>query len=205
MTELHGRAFVLGDDVNTDHIISGRRRSRSATVEEMAQYVFEDLRPDLVARLRPGDFIVAGENFGCGSSREQAPLALKAAGVGGVIARSFARLFYRNAVNIGLPVIVLPEASRIAEGDELRVDWRAGWLVDVTAGFETAFPPLPPLMARILDAGGLIPFLAGGGILAPVPMPSPTTRADPPSASESGAGGVHHGDGSLCGNGCDRG
>ncbi|HHY95517.1 MAG TPA: 3-isopropylmalate dehydratase [Firmicutes bacterium] len=164
---MHGRAFVLGDDVNTDHIISGRRRSRSATVEEMARYVFEDIRPDLVSRLQPGDFVVAGENFGCGSSREQAPQALKAAGVGGIIARSFARLFYRNAVNIGLPVIILPGASRILEGDELRVDWQAGRLVDVTAGFDLTFSPLPSLMARILEAGGLIPFLLGGGNLGP--------------------------------------
>lgn len=153
--ELRGRAHVFGDDVNTDYIISGKYKFKTLDMKELAAHVMEDLDPEFARKVSPGDFVVAGKNFGCGSSREQAPLALKAAGVGAVLARSFARIFYRNAVNIGLPVVEC-ETTGIAPGDELVVDLEQGLIRNLTQGTEIPVKPLPPFMLRILADGGLV-------------------------------------------------
>ena len=150
-----GKAWVFGDGISTDHITPGKYFHLRSNLPELAKHVLEDARPEFAAKVVQGDFVVAGRNFGQGSSREHAPTVIKLAGVGAVIARSFARIFYRNAVNVGLPVIEC-DTSRIREGDELAIDLAAGKLRDVTAGFEIAFRPLPSVMQRILDDGGLV-------------------------------------------------
>lgn len=151
---LAGKAHKFGDDVNTDYIISGKYKFKTLDMAELARHVMEDLDPDFYRRITPGDFIVAGRNFGCGSSREQAPLAIKHAGIAAVIARSFARIFYRNAVNTGLPVIEC-DTGGIEPGDKLEVDLEAGVLYNRTKGAETRITPLPPVMLKILNDGGL--------------------------------------------------
>ena len=118
----------------------------------------EDADPEFVSRMTPGDLIVAGANFGSGSSREHAPIALKAAGVAAVIAPSFARIFYRNAFNMGLPIFELPEAEEIAEGDTVRIDMDSGEIINETQGKTYKFTPIPPFMQELVDAGGLIPY-----------------------------------------------
>jgi 3-isopropylmalate/(R)-2-methylmalate dehydratase small subunit len=125
--ELRGKAHCFGNDVNTDYIISGKYKFKTLDMKELAKHVMEDLDPDFAERVQPGDFVVAGSNFGCGSSREQAPLALLNAGVGAVLAKSFARIFYRNAINTGLPVVVC-DTGLIDAGDELVVDLESGML-----------------------------------------------------------------------------
>jgi 3-isopropylmalate/(R)-2-methylmalate dehydratase small subunit len=150
-----GIAHRVGDDVNTDLIISGRYKFKTLDDKELAKHVMEDLDPKFYEKLSPGDFIVAGRNFGCGSSREQAPLAIKYAGISAVIAESFARIFYRNAVNIGLPVVECKEAGRISEGDSLTADLTKGTIDDKTKGFSLTVKPLPDFMVRILEDGGL--------------------------------------------------
>ncbi|MBC7106232.1 MAG: 3-isopropylmalate dehydratase small subunit [Firmicutes bacterium] len=152
--KLEGRAHCFGDDVNTDYIISGKYKFKTLDMRELARHVMEDLDPEFHARVRPGDFIVAGANFGCGSSREQAPLAIKYAGIGAVLARSFARIFFRNAVNTGLPVIECDTAG-IRPGDELVVDLERGVVFNRTRNLEIPVRPLPPVMLRILADGGL--------------------------------------------------
>lgn len=149
------RRFKQDDDINTDYIISGRYKFKIQKPEELAQYVMEDLDPDFKNRYRVGDFIVAGKNFGCGSSREQAPQAIKYAGVGAVIARSFARIFYRNSFNIGL-LLVECETDQIKEADELVLDLENGVLKDVTQGLDIKMKPLPAIMAKLLEDGGII-------------------------------------------------
>ncbi len=130
---MKGKAHRFGDDVNTDYIISGRHKFKTLDMDELAKHVMEDLDPHFHKRLKKGDFIVAGKNFGCGSSREQAPLALKHAGVSAVLARSFARIFFRNAVNSGMPALVC-DTSGIEDGDELEVDLGAGVVLNLTKG-----------------------------------------------------------------------
>ena len=152
-----GKIFKFHTDVDTDQIIASQYLL-FPTIEEMKVHTFESLDPDFASKVKPGDFIVACENFGCGSSREQAPGVLKALGIQAVIAKSFARIFYRNAINIGLPVLVSPELSdAVKEGDEASLDLTAG---TVTVGEKTfTCTKLPPYMQRILNAGGLIAFL----------------------------------------------
>ncbi|HHW27995.1 MAG TPA: 3-isopropylmalate dehydratase small subunit [Syntrophomonadaceae bacterium] len=152
--ELRGKAHCFGDDVNTDYIISGKYKFKTLDMKELAKHVMEDLDPDFARKVQPGDFVVAGRNFGCGSSREQAPLALLNAGVGAVLAQSFARIFYRNAINTGLPVVVC-DTSLIESGDELVVDLEKGLLQNLTKGKEIPIKPLPPVMLKILSDGGL--------------------------------------------------
>ncbi|HHY41161.1 MAG TPA: 3-isopropylmalate dehydratase small subunit [Syntrophaceticus sp.] len=152
--ELRGRAHCFGDDVNTDYIISGKYKFKTLDMKELAKHVMEDLDPDFARRVQPGDFVVAGRNFGCGSSREQAPLALLNAGVGAVLAQSFARIFYRNAINTGLPVVIC-DTSLIESGDELLVDLEKGLLQNLTKGIEVPIKPLPSVMLKILSDGGL--------------------------------------------------
>jgi 3-isopropylmalate/(R)-2-methylmalate dehydratase small subunit len=150
-----GRVWKLGDQVDTDVIYPGRYLP-ILDPAEMARHALEGVDPDFPQKLRPGDILVAGSNFGCGSSREQAATCLKEAGVACVIAKSFARIFFRNAINLGLPLVENAEAvDRVRSGDLLSVDFEAG-VLRTTAG-ELRFPALPPMIMEILDAGGLIP------------------------------------------------
>lgn len=156
---LTGRAHKFGDDIDTDLIIPARHLNTSDPAE-LAQHVMEDADPTFAGRVQPGDFVVAGKNFGCGSSREHAPLALKAAGVAGVVATSFARIFYRNAINIGLPIFEAPEAAAaIADGEELSVDPVAGKVSRQATGEEFSATPFPESMRELLEAGGLMPYV----------------------------------------------
>ncbi|MBE0465696.1 MAG: 3-isopropylmalate dehydratase small subunit [Candidatus Desulforudis sp.] len=160
---LSGKAHRFGDDVNTDYIISGKYKFKTLDMAELARHVMEDLDPDFHGKITRGDFIVAGRNFGCGSSREQAPLAIKHAGISAVIADSFARIFYRNAINTGLPVVEC-DTSGVEPGDELEVDLGAGILCNRTRNTETKITPLPPVMLKILNDGGLaVHFRKHGG------------------------------------------
>jgi 3-isopropylmalate/(R)-2-methylmalate dehydratase small subunit len=159
MTVLRGRAWTFGRDVDTDLIIPARYLNMK-TASELAQHVMEDADPVFAGKVQPGDIVVAKENFGCGSSREHAPIALKGAGISVVIAKSFARIFYRNSFNTGLPILVAPEAvDGIAEGDELTVDLATGEIADLTTGATFQAQPLPPFMRELVDAGGLLPYL----------------------------------------------
>ncbi len=151
---LSGKAHKFGDDVNTDYIISGKYKFKTLDMAELARHVMEDLDPDFYRKITAGDFIVAGRNFGCGSSREQAPLAIKHAGISAVVAGSFARIFYRNAINTGLPVIEC-DTRAIEPGDELEVDLGAGILRNRTRNAEIKITPLPGVMLKILNDGGL--------------------------------------------------
>jgi 3-isopropylmalate/(R)-2-methylmalate dehydratase small subunit len=151
-----GRAWKFGDDVNTDVIFPGKYTYTLQTPEEMGKVAMEDAKPDFAKQAKPSDVVVAGKNFGCGSSREQAATCLKALGIGAVIARSFARIYYRNALNLGLPIIQCPEAAEaIAEGDEVSVNFEKG--VITSKGRQFTFQRLPDNVLEILEAGGLIP------------------------------------------------
>ena len=153
-----GRVFKYGDDVDTDVIIPARYLNDAAP-EALASHCMEDLDPSFASAARPGDIVVAGRNFGCGSSREHAPLALKAAGVSCVVAESFARIFYRNAINIGLPILECPGAAASAEtGDELEVELSSGTIRNVGRGTESRAAPFPPFMRAIIEAGGLVEY-----------------------------------------------
>ncbi|MEA3400034.1 MAG: 3-isopropylmalate dehydratase small subunit [Armatimonadota bacterium] len=154
-----GKAHKYGDHVDTDAIVAARYLSMTDPIE-LAAHCMQDIDEEFVERVEPGDVIVAGENFGCGSSREHAPIAIKAAGVSAVIAASFARIFYRNALNIGLPIIESPEAAAaINAGDEVTVDSDAGTIVDHTTGEEFTFRPLTGIAAELVEAGGLVPMV----------------------------------------------
>ena len=154
---LKGKARRLpqDNDINTDYIISGRYKFKIQDPNELAKHVMEDLDPKFYERIKKGDFIVAGKNFGCGSSREQAPMAIKYAGVSAVLAKSFARIFYRNCFNLGLPAIEC-NTEGIEEGDELEIDLEAGVIKNKTKGKEIKITPLPKTMQVLLSDGGLI-------------------------------------------------
>ena len=152
---LSGRAWLFGDDISTDHIAPGRLFHLRTNMPELAKHVLEDARPEFAAEMRPGDFVVGGRNFGLGSSREHAPRIIKMAGVGAVLAQSFARIFFRNSINVGLPVLQC-DTSGIGEQDELEVDLSAGEVRDLTTGAVIPFVPLPPVMVTILNDGGLV-------------------------------------------------
>ena len=154
---LRGKVWKFGDNVDTDLIIAARYLNTSEP-SELAKHVMEDADPAFVEKMEPGDIIVAGENFGCGSSREHAPIALKAAGISAVIAPTFARIFYRNAFNMGLPIFELPEAAEIEEGDVVRIDMESGEIVNETSGKSYKFIPIPEFMQELVDAGGLIEY-----------------------------------------------
>lgn len=154
-----GRAFKYGDNVDTDAIIPARYLNTSDPAE-LAAHCMEDIDASFAAAVRPGDVIVGGQNFGCGSSREHAPAAIKAAGVSCVIAASFARIFYRNVVNIGLPILECPEAAAsIQAGDRLALDFESGAILDETRGSRWTAAPFPPFMRRIMEAGGLTEYV----------------------------------------------
>ena len=151
-----GKVFKFGDNVDTDVIIPARYLN-SSDPKELAQHCMEDIDADFVKKVSPGDLIVATKNFGCGPSREHAPLAIKAAGVSCVIAETFARIFYRNAINIGLPIIECPEAAKdIADGDEVEVDFDSGRITNKTKGTTYQGQAFPPFMQKIIDCGGLV-------------------------------------------------
>ncbi len=152
--KFHGKAHKFGDDVNTDYIISGKYKFKTLDMNELARHVMEDLDPDFHRKVAPGDFIVAGSNFGCGSSREQAPLAIKYANVSAVLAKSFARIFYRNCINTGLPVVEC-NTDLIEAGDDLEVDLAGGVIKNLTRGVDLPVKPLPGVMIKILNDGGL--------------------------------------------------
>ncbi len=143
------------DNINTDYVISGRYKFRIQDPKELAKHIFEDIDPDFSKRLKKGDFIVGGENFGCGSSREQAPQALKASGISAVLAKDFARIFYRNSFNIGL-MLVECDTGRIKEGDALELDVARNKLRNATRSEDIPMKPLPPLMRILLRDGGAI-------------------------------------------------
>ena len=154
-----GRAWKYGDNVDTDVIIPARYLTTTDEAE-LARHALEDLDPSFASSVTPGDVIVAGTNFGCGSSREHAPVALKGAGVGAVVAASFARIFFRNAINTGLPIVTCPEAAAAIEpGDEVEVDVAAGVVRDVTKGTSFRAEPLPEFVSEIVAAGGLVPWV----------------------------------------------
>ncbi|MFH0809401.1 MAG: 3-isopropylmalate dehydratase small subunit [Pseudomonadota bacterium] len=151
-----GRVWKFGNDVNTDEIIPARYLN-SSDPKELAAHVMEDADPEFPSKVRPGDIIVGGKNFGCGSSREHAPLAIKAAGLPVVLAGSFARIFYRNAFNMGLPILEAPEAVReIIQGDEIEVDLDSGRIEILRGGQVFQARPVPPFMQELVHDGGLI-------------------------------------------------
>ncbi len=155
-----GRVWKFGADVDTDRIIPARYLNTSDPAE-LAQHCMEDADPEFPRKVRPGDVILADKNFGCGSSREHAPIAIKAAGVSCVIARSFARIFYRNAFNMGLPIFECPEAyDGIEEGDEVEVDADSGVIRNLTRGTEFRAAPIPPFMQELIADGGLMAHIA---------------------------------------------
>ena len=164
---IKGKVHKYGADVNTDVIIPARYLN-VWDADELARHCMEDIDADFVSRVEPGDIIVAGTNFGCGSSREHAPLAIKAAGVGCVVAKSFARIFYRNALNIGLPILECEDAvDNTDAGEVLEVDLATGEIVNVTRGLSFKAKPFPDFMLDLIEAGGLIEYtrrrLATGG------------------------------------------
>ncbi len=158
--KLTGKAHVYGDNINTDLIIAGKY-TKTLNMADLAAHCLEDLDADFLKRMKAGDFVVGGENFGCGSSREQAPLALKSAGVQAVLARSFARIFYRNAINIGLPAIICDTAF-IKMGDALEIDQQNG-LILIDGQRKLVCQKLPAVMQAILQSGGLVAFLKEKG------------------------------------------
>ncbi len=157
--QIKGKVWKFGDHIDTDVIIPARYLNTSDPYE-LAQHCMEDADPEFAKKVRKGDIIVAGENFGCGSSREHAPIAIKYAGVSCVVAKSFARIFYRNAINTGLPIIEAPDAvERIEEGNELEIFLEKGIIRNLTKKEEYSFEPLPEFMMKLLTSGGLIPFV----------------------------------------------
>lgn len=164
MTEmiLRGKAIKLGDDISTDHIIPGRFAHLRSNLPELARHIFEDTLPAFTSRVNPGDFVVGGKNFGLGSSREHAPVVIKMAGISAILAQSVARIFFRNAINQGVPVL-LCDTDKIGDGDELEINLTDSIVTDLTSGVKLSCGRLPPLMAAILDEGGLIPYIQNHG------------------------------------------
>ena len=157
-----GRAFKFGDGISTDHIIPGRYAHLRSNLTELAKHVLEDADSTFASRVKKGDIIVAGSNFGLGSSREHAPLVIKMVGVSAILAKSVARIFFRNAINQGLPILIC-DTEKIADGDELEIDLATGIIVDITNGSQLTFEKIPEAMLRILDEGGLIPYIQKHG------------------------------------------
>jgi len=153
---LKGYSYLLGDDVNTDLIISGRYKFSISDINELSKHIFEDIDPQFYSKLKQGEsLLVGGKNFGMGSSREQAPLVIKGAGIVGVVAKSFARIFYRNAINIGLP-LAEADTSQLKENDQLSIDLEKGLLKNITQGYDVKILPLPQVMVNLLSDGGLV-------------------------------------------------
>jgi 3-isopropylmalate/(R)-2-methylmalate dehydratase small subunit len=159
---LMGKAHKFGDSISTDHIIPGKYAHLRSNLPELARHVLEDADANFVKKVKAGDFVVGGRNFGLGSSREHAPLVIKMAGVSAILARSVARIFFRNAINQGLPVLIC-DTDKIDDGDELQIDLAAGTIKDITNGNELTFGKIPDVMLAILDEGGLIPYIKRHG------------------------------------------
>lgn len=158
---ISGKVWKFGDNIDTDLIIAARYLNNSDP-KELAKHVMEDADPEFVNKMSEGDIVVANENFGCGSSREHAPIALKAAGVSAVVAKTFARIFYRNAFNMGLPIFEVQEIDKIDEGDSLEVDMENGVVINKTKDEKYNFTPIPEFMQELVDAGGLINYAKKG-------------------------------------------
>jgi 3-isopropylmalate/(R)-2-methylmalate dehydratase small subunit len=159
---LKGRVFKFGDSISTDLIIAGKYANLRSNLPELAKHVMEDADPLFVSKVKPGDFIVAGNNFGLGSSREHAPLVIKMSGVRAILAQSVARIFFRNAINQGLPVLIC-DTSKIDAGDELEINLASGIITDLTNGAQISSGKIPPVMLDILAEGGLIPYIGKHG------------------------------------------
>ncbi|MBQ2872018.1 3-isopropylmalate dehydratase small subunit [bacterium] len=157
-----GTAFKFGDNISTDHIAPGRLFHLRSDLPEFAKHVLEDADPEFASKMSKGDFVVAGNNFGLGSSREHAPQIIKIAGVGAVLAKSFARIFYRNAINIGL-LLIECDTDGIDAGDELEIDIKEGYVHNLTKGTQIKITPLPDVMIKLLNEGGLIEHIKKHG------------------------------------------
>ena len=160
--ELKGKAFKFGNDISTDHIAPGRLFHLRSNLPELAKHVLEDADPEFASKMSKGDFVVAGNNFGLGSSREHAPQIIKIAGVGAVLAKSFARIFYRNAINIGL-LLIECDTDKIDAGDELEIDIKQGYVLNKTKDITMPITPLPDVMIKLLNEGGLIEHIKKHG------------------------------------------
>jgi 3-isopropylmalate/(R)-2-methylmalate dehydratase small subunit len=159
---LKGKTWKFGDDISTDLIAPGRLFHLRSNLPELAKHVLEDADPQFAQKVQKGDFVVGGKNFGLGSSREHAPTIIKLAGVSAVLAKSFARIFFRNAINVGLPVLIC-DTDRINQGDELEVDLEKGVINDLTQSITLNFTPLPQVMIKILEDGGLLSHIEKHG------------------------------------------
>ncbi len=160
MNVIRGRVWKFGDNIDTDVIIPFKYKARTIDPKELAQHVMEGIDPDFSKKVKPGDIIVAGKNFGCGSSREQAPLAIKAAGIAAVVAESFARIFFRNAINIGLPVLEVKGIfEKTDSGDLLEIDLSQGMVKNLSKGLTFKAAPMPDMLMEILKEGGLVNYL----------------------------------------------
>ncbi len=157
-----GTAWKFGDDISTDHIAPGRLFHLRTNLPELAKHVLEDAREDFASEMKKGDFIAAGRNFGLGSSREHAPTIIKLSGASGVLAKSFARIFFRNSINIGLPLIEC-DTDLIEEKDKIEVDLKNGIVKNITSGIKIPITPLPDIMIKILNEGGLIEHIKKHG------------------------------------------
>jgi len=157
-TVLKGKAIKLGDNVSTDDIISGRFAHLRSNPPELAKHVLEDALPGFISRVSKGDFLVAGRNFGLGSSREHAPVVIKISGIRAILAKSVARIFFRNAINQGMPVL-LCDTDKISDGDELEIDLSRAVVFNLTSGVQINCSKMPPLMSAILEEGGLVPYI----------------------------------------------
>ncbi|MDR1614483.1 MAG: 3-isopropylmalate dehydratase small subunit [Campylobacteraceae bacterium] len=157
MSKIKAKVWRFGDNIDTDLIIAARYLNTSEP-SELAKHVMEDADPDFVKKLNAGDVIVAGENFGCGSSREHAPIALKAAGVSAVVAKSFARIFYRNSFNMGLPIFELADTDEIKESETIEINLEDGTVKNISADKTYRFKTIPPFMQELINAGGLIKY-----------------------------------------------
>ncbi|UCC59826.1 MAG: 3-isopropylmalate dehydratase small subunit [Dehalococcoidia bacterium] len=155
---LRGKALKYGDSISTDHIQPGRYNYLRSNLTELATHAFEDVDSSFISRVRKGDFVVAGKNFGLGSSREHAPIIIKLAGVSAVLAKSAARIFFRNAINVGLPVLIC-DTDRISDGDDLEVDLESSIINDLSNGVQISFNKIPVVMLDILNEGGLVPYI----------------------------------------------
>ncbi|MFA5156334.1 MAG: 3-isopropylmalate dehydratase small subunit [Candidatus Omnitrophota bacterium] len=163
--KIAGKSIRLGDNINTDFIISGRYKFSITDMKELAKHIMEDIDPEFPKKIIAGrSLLVAGSNFGMGSSREQAPLVIKESGIVAVLAKSFARIFYRNAFNIGLPLVEV-DTDKIAENDELEIDLDNGILRNITKGIELKVKPLPPFMQALLQEGGVVHYFKKHGQL----------------------------------------
>ncbi len=161
---MKGKVWKFGDSISTDHISPGRYFHLRTNLPELTKHTLEDAREDYAPNVKKGDFVVGGKNFGMGSSREHAAIMIKMSGADAVIAKSFARIFYRNAINIGLPAIIC-DTDRIDDKDVLSIDLEAGKLIDETKGFEIIFSPIPEAMMKILSEGGLVAYIKKYGDL----------------------------------------